>query len=769
VFSGSQKVGEVDNMKRKIIVVFLMTLNILFMMLIPANVLTLGKESADPLGGGGDVEPLGTIGWKTLGSTWEPVVVEANQLMDLVGTPVNNTDVFSQDNDILIYAWDGFSEMWKQIPFQVDERSPINGSYLENFTNGVLDGYDEIVFMAQDGGDRASSDEWVIGCGAPRYEMEIVDPDTGDKAWAYIYKSSKIEASFLEDYVRFDTSVNDVFTDSYTMGFRDGFGMVMDYLNVTEAYGGDGEDLVDTLETEAVVWYMGFPFPFDENYFAEDFTLKKDGYVRALGVVSWHLYENLIEIVVDSYFNFTWKFYPKHVNSTGYIDIFIEGNVTVDISMALDHISSSIPMNYRDLGGNTAVINGVSDDSIIDLNFQGWWEVSSPHGGYVCVWNIELLSQLKRLRFDDDAALPDHANAEPGAYGKTYGYWYNISHEQIGFGNISFFPLPSNVAGVAEGISYNVSNPLLIIATSQHSSTIWVEKGVDLSSAKEGDFVNYTIFFNNTGDLNANYVWVNDSLPVEVTFVGHDANTLPYFISFSQIGNLLKFEFQNVPVGVHYFNIWVMVNSNAIFGLTVTNWVYCNFTNDAIVMMPESIGSASFVAIIFDYIILKQGWNLISIPVIQNDQSLTKVLENISGYYDAVQSYNKSYSADPWKHYKVGKPYGNDLVDINEKMGFWIHITEPGDTLFFYNGTKPTVNQTIDLLPGWNLMGYPSPTTYNRTQGLNNLTFDIDVDSIWTYNAETQKWEELGETDYFEPGRGYWVHAKTICIWEVPL
>ncbi len=170
-----------------------------------------------------------------------------------------------------------------------------------------------------------------------------------------------------------------------------------------------------------------------------------------------------------------------------------------------------------------------------------------------------------------------------------------------------------------------------------------------------------------------------------------------------------------------------------------------------------------------NYTILKPGWNLISIPLIQNNQNLKKVLEMIDGYYDAVQWYDITDTNDPWKHNKVGKPFGNDLSEINETKGFWIHITPPGDTIFLYNGTQPTSNQTIPLYPGWNLVGYPSLTNYNRTEGLNNLTFDTHVNSIWTFNATTQKWKELGPTDYFELGRGYWIHAKVECEWEVPL
>jgi hypothetical protein len=135
-----------------------------------------------------------------------------------------------------------------------------------------------------------------------------------------------------------------------------------------------------------------------------------------------------------------------------------------------------------------------------------------------------------------------------------------------------------------------------------------------------------------------------------------------------------------------------------------------------------------------------------------------------------VQWYNVSDNSDPWKHSSIKKSsLLNDLDDINHMIGFWIHITQPGGVLFQYSGIQPTSKQTITLYPGWNLVGYPSLTNYNRTQGLNNITFGTDVDSIWAYDAATQKWEEIGELDYFEIGRGYWVHSKVEKTWEMPL
>jgi parallel beta-helix repeat protein len=170
-----------------------------------------------------------------------------------------------------------------------------------------------------------------------------------------------------------------------------------------------------------------------------------------------------------------------------------------------------------------------------------------------------------------------------------------------------------------------------------------------------------------------------------------------------------------------------------------------------------------------NYTILKQGWNFVSVPPIQEDQNLTKVLEMIDGYYDVVSWYDASDPDDHWKSYIVEKPFGNDLLHLNETMGFMIHITKTGDTIFLYNGTTPTQNQTIWLYEGWNMVGYPSESRYNRTEGLNNLTFGVEVDEIEWCDATTKTWYEMNENDEFVPTRGYWIHTTFDCEWEVPL
>lgn len=168
-------------------------------------------------------------------------------------------------------------------------------------------------------------------------------------------------------------------------------------------------------------------------------------------------------------------------------------------------------------------------------------------------------------------------------------------------------------------------------------------------------------------------------------------------------------------------------------------------------------------------IYLDKGWNLISLPTIQLDIDIKIVLQSINGEYNIVQYYNSSDKDDPWKAHVVGKPISNDLIHIYHTISFWINITQPGGAILILDGAGPSNTSFVGLHPGWNMVGYPSLGDKKRTAALNNLVFGSDVDSVWMFNAATHSWREIGENDYFEIGRGYWVHAKKKCVWEVPV
>jgi hypothetical protein len=223
--------------------------------------------------------------------------------------------------------------------------------------------------------------------------------------------------------------------------------------------------------------------------------------------------------------------------------------------------------------------------------------------------------------------------------------------------------------------------------------------------------------------------------------------------------------------GTVYYSGWITSTSWKPPPLPDGKWYWHTYTYDGFnITSPNWVWNFTVNTTLNYGIQLQEGWNMVSIPFIQMDTSLKNVLSSIDGLYDAVQWYDIKDSSDPWNHYHNSKPpQWNDLEEINHKMGFWIHITEPGGVFYQYTGIIPMENQSIALKTGWNLVGYPSLANKTRDVALNNLTFNTEIDVIWTYNASSQLWEQIGEFDNFERGRGYWIHAITDCVWEVPI
>jgi parallel beta-helix repeat protein len=168
------------------------------------------------------------------------------------------------------------------------------------------------------------------------------------------------------------------------------------------------------------------------------------------------------------------------------------------------------------------------------------------------------------------------------------------------------------------------------------------------------------------------------------------------------------------------------------------------------------------------YFNLLPGWNLISIPFIQSIEDLDAVLETIEGDYNAVQWYDAVDLVDPWKDYKVGKFSGNDLFKINETMGIWINIINPDGSILMASGVKPSISQQIILRPGWNLVGYPSLIDLHTVA---SALAGINYNKIDYYDADSDMFITLEETDYMMRGRGYWIHCPGTMdqIWNVPI
>jgi uncharacterized protein YkwD len=294
--------------------------------------------------------------------------------------------------------------------------------------------------------------------------------------------------------------------------------------------------------------------------------------------------------------------------------------------------------------------------------------------------------------------------------------------------------------------------PLLSVDLTLDSSGILF----DPPSPYQGEEVTITATIENHGST--------DAFPVNVKFYDGDPNSggtqigeekqIPHILIHDESAEVSTIWNTQGESGIH--NIYVVIDENNIISET-------NENNN------EELNSVSINAS-NSPIHLDFGWNLISFPYTRPDSSLDSVLSTISGKYDIVQYYDSSDSADPWKNHNSQKPIQlNDLAQLDNKMGFWIHITEPGGTDLFVDGSMPGSPQTIPLKKGWNLVGYPSSSKTLRDNALNNLAFDNEIDAIQYHDTNTDKIMYLGSNDKMEPGLGYWLHATKNCEWIVNL
>ncbi|MCK4267041.1 MAG: hypothetical protein KAX31_07145, partial [Thermoplasmata archaeon] len=160
------------------------------------------------------------------------------------------------------------------------------------------------------------------------------------------------------------------------------------------------------------------------------------------------------------------------------------------------------------------------------------------------------------------------------------------------------------------------------------------------------------------------------------------------------------------------------------------------------------------------------GWNLISVPFIQADTSVTSVLDDDGGntFWNYVQCYDAA-DGDHWKTYATFKPSSvNDLADIDNKMGVWVHITDPGtDNALATTGAPPS-STDITLLAGWNLVGYPCLEGKSVADALAGVPYDgIECfDEGAAYRLTT-----MLPTEMMEPGNGYWIKVTSDCLWTI--
>ncbi len=156
---------------------------------------------------------------------------------------------------------------------------------------------------------------------------------------------------------------------------------------------------------------------------------------------------------------------------------------------------------------------------------------------------------------------------------------------------------------------------------------------------------------------------------------------------------------------------------------------------------------------------LSKGPNLVSIPLIQSDESIQTVLQTLS--------YDNAWSYDPinqeWKSFSKSKLYGQSLEYLNHTMGIWVNVTQ--DSNLTVAGVVPT-STTIDLQAGWNLVGFPS---FDDNYTVADLKAAVAVERIEGFDALAPPYflRVIADGDLLQAGFGYWIRVNTATDWTV--
>jgi hypothetical protein len=165
------------------------------------------------------------------------------------------------------------------VPFQIDARDT-NGRYQLTDAPPAFDGDDELVFMAKDLGARWPAASLAAG---PVVELEVIDPGTGSRGWAYLVRAPDAPRPAARPYAVYDAARNEVRATSYRVRYPPGRNFFTS-MDATDAAGGGTLITRMTMRIEPTfsLLFVHWSPRFTEDSFRTEITGVRNGPVRAI-------------------------------------------------------------------------------------------------------------------------------------------------------------------------------------------------------------------------------------------------------------------------------------------------------------------------------------------------------------------------------------------------------------------------------------------------------------------------------------------------------
>ncbi len=363
--------------------------------------------------------PLGASGRRG-----DVVSLRGEELPSLLGTSIERIGGYTSRNGRL-----------EVTPLQIDERDR-NGDLIYTKygggttakRDGKLDSQDEILFMAQDTGERWKGES--LPPGAVRgVEIRVIDPLGGPDSWYYLLQFEGRAPRSDVDYVRYDPEKDWIVARYYTVGFPYRKAVqVPSYFACSEEAGGDNRNIYDLYKIRLNIDLKLFG---TIERSQDDFLSRPVGYVDGPVRVSRRVKSALrmagpirsAMIYNDSYYYAYYCTYPSLLQvpfRMKFIARSASMRITDDLS---ENARGMVWYNERNADGLEITGTPSAEKKNLDRGPFRWKLASGPQGTLLSLtlFDPNLKDLEKRLYFCDDEEALDGPEQFPGQIGNQ-GY-----------------------------------------------------------------------------------------------------------------------------------------------------------------------------------------------------------------------------------------------------------------------------------------------------------------------------------------------------------
>jgi uncharacterized repeat protein (TIGR01451 family) len=257
----------------------------------------------------------------------------------------------------------------------------------------------------------------------------------------------------------------------------------------------------------------------------------------------------------------------------------------------------------------------------------------------------------------------------------------------------------------SDGTIYIGSKNKKLIAIGPPSPDITVEKTANVTVAKPGDLIEYTIYYNNNGPIESKTVWINDTLPDGVTFITSSAEG-------NRVDNY-NWTFNNVPANLPTWKGPYMPSNRPPL-LYQHDMTYDSNNNRVVLFGGHNEATGNRIDETWEYTTSSHTWNG---PFTQNPKPSPR--EDHAMAYDSTN--NKVILFGGWG----GTGYGeDDTWEYDAATHTWYGPYIPSNRPFFLYGhdmTYDSENKRVVLFGGHSCIGE-------------------SFDETWEYDATTHTW-----------------------------